>query len=1074
MGLSGHTKVDMERIAMRKHSDLAGSDAYPAEQPQAQADRDMAQPRPDYTQVEEAQPEEYQFVLSGTVVAVHPTADHPDLFNVLGYEDYSKPYAYGQLVLHSNWDAMWEITHTNMAMHEVAKRLKKYTRDHGWTFEGLTDETGSPFDGESLKVGSVPGIGEINPGVKDWHNKEWADTGQYDQNSQVEYYGEQNAPDETNPANPHACSDCGALMPDYNTWRQHVMDNHINPGRKPTDVVSPVVDMDQVFPADFNNEIMDRTVMRQAQILIKHSASPQQQIVGPIPFIFDVEQDRVFLGHPGERHADIKGRFTPGGIVEGVYDPKGNVQLRTDTDMPYSVRHLIELWYAMHPELEVKGVFLLVGEKKYKLASTNIGHKVRNLAAADPAAWAVYERLAPYGNVYVVGGAVRDAVLGKVSKDTDLLVQGIESEDLANLLESLPGRVDYTGKSFGVFRYRDAHGNDVEIALPRTEQSTGDGHSDFEIKTVPSLDIRQDLARRDFTGNAMAVNLATGEFIDPYEGASDLKAGRLHTVSDSSFPEDPVRMLRGLASVSKHGLEPSHHVAQQMCEHAHRLANEPGERLQGELDKIMSGDHPDVAMRLAMSTGLMDYLLPEVAATRDFDQQNRHHSKLLDDHLFNVLAGTVEKTDDIDVRIAALLHDIGKPNSKWLDDDGNGHFYFSKEAGKGQDHELVGADMAAELLLRLRYPTARIERITHLIRHHMFASFQSENGARRFINRVGDEYVDDLLKIRWADNGGKAKGNADDTSVLLQQQFVDRVREARQPTDRSQLAISGHDLIKEGFTPGPRMGALLDHLTDQVLEDPALNEYGTLLSHAKEWNPDTKQGNILDPIQDTLDADVFDHPDDVAPRLKPKILSWVRAKIFKTMRQAGWPDPTQYLSIVLTGSLTTYQWSKDSDFDVSLFVDMEKFPDWVRADLIKLMTHHCDGTTVPGTTHPLQCFVVNPHTTREDLYRPGLRSAYDLDEESWIVLPERHRSTDVSKRWPELIIYAKMVEDKMRLLLKYDPPGAEQYWHFLHGRRRHDQMAGKGDYTESNIVYKWLANRGVFELISESTGEYIA
>jgi tRNA nucleotidyltransferase (CCA-adding enzyme) len=1057
---------------MDKTADLIG-DSHPGNEPQAEADRERI--RRDYTDAVETDPDEYNFVLNGSVIAVHKDADHPELFGILDYRDLTRPYAYGLLTVHSNWDSVWEVTHTNMAMHEVAKRLKKYSRDHGWQFSGAIDETGMPFEGESMKVGAVPGIGDINPGVKDWHNKEWADTQQYDQNNQVQYYGEQDGADEHNPLSPHACSDCGQLFPDYNTWRLHTIQEHINPGRKPTEVISPVVDLDQVFPADFNQNVMDKTVMRQAQILVKQAASSDADISGPIPFIFDIEKDRIYVGHPGERHSDIQGRFTPGGIVEGVFDPKGHVQIRTDTDMPYTIRHMIQLWYAMHPELEVKGVYLLVGDKKYKLASSNIGHKVRNLAATDPAAWAVYERLAPYGNVYVVGGAVRDVVLGKVPKDTDLLVQGIEANDLADLLESLPGKVSYTGKSFGVYRYRDPHGNEVEVALPRTEASTGAGHQDFTVTASAYIPVAEDLARRDFTGNAIAVNLATGEITDPYDGIIDLKSGRLHTVSDSSFPEDPVRILRGLSSVSKHGLTPSEHVYSQMSKHGHTLANEPGERLQQELDSILSGDHPEVALKLAMDTGVMEYLLPEVYATKGYDQRNRHHDKVLDEHLLAVLASTAEQTCDIDLRLAALLHDIGKPRSRWIDDDGNGHFYFNKEAGLGEDHEDAGAEMTDELMRRLRYPNGRIDRVTHLVKHHMFASFKSENGARRFINRVGDENADDLLTLRFADNGGKLKGNAEDTSVDLERQLVDRVRVARQPTDRSQLAVTGRDLIKEGFTPGPDMGRIIDHLTDIVLEDPALNDRETLLKHAHEWSPGTvKRANILDPIQDELDSDVFDHPDSTMPRVKAKIVSWVRSQVFKTMRDAGWPDPTQYLDLVLTGSLTTYQWSAESDFDVSLFVNTEKLPEWVRADLIKLMVEKLDGTTVPGTTHPLQVFVVPPDVTREKLYKPGLRSAYDLDEDEWIVLPEPERSVDVSQRWPELITYAKMVEDKMRLLLEYDTEGAKQYWHFLHTRRQHDQKAGKGDYSESNITYKWLNNRGMFPLISEVTGEYLA
>lgn len=232
--------------------------------------------------------------------------------------------------------------------------------------------------------------------------------------------------------------------------------------------------------------------------------------------------------------------------------------------------------------------------------------------------------------------------------------------------------------------------------------------------------------------------------------------------------------------------------------------------------------------------------------------------------------------------------------------------------------------------------------------------------------------------------------------------------------------------------------------------------------------------NVLDPIQETLDPDVFDRPDSEKPVVKAEHVAWVRGQVFKAMREAGWPDPTQYLDLVLTGSLTTYQWSEVSDFDVSLFIDAERFPDWVRADLIAIMIDKLDGVIVPGTTHPAQIFVVPQGVSKDDLYQPGLRSGYDLNDGKWIVVPERERVTDVQSKWPALIAYCRMVEDKMRTLLKYNKYGAKEYWHQIHDKRRTDQKAGKGDFAESNIVYKWLANANLFPDISHATGEYIA
>lgn len=1069
----------------KKTADLLGPSAYPGSTPQAESDRAQEQHsyddslRPDYTVDTTTRPDEvYNWSMSGTHVSVS-NDDHGVQFGAMAWTDFNRPYAYGTVELHYMWTARWTVVYTNMSVPMVEKRLKRYSKDQGWEWGGIQDYRGEPLD--SLRTSSAPGIGEINPGVKDWKNKEWSGMETFDnpgdQQSDTPFYGFQDYDEDVPSDLPRTCSECGEPCLDYDDWRKHVLRKHLNPDRKPPGEPQPVVDLDDVLPAHFNEDVMDSTVQRQSRLLMQMTAATGQipAIPGPMPFIYDIEQDRIYVGHPGERHSDIQGRFTPGGIIEGLYDPKGNVQIRTDTDMPYTVRHMIKLWYALHPELLVKAVYLMVGQKKYKLSSAGIGHTVRNLVATDPAAWAAYKALEPHGNVYAVGGVVRDVVLGKTPKDVDLMVQGVDPDDVQRTLQRLPGRVDFTGKQFGVFRYRDPDGNEAEIALPRTERSTGPGHRDFEVTTNPYISVGEDLARRDFTGNAMAVNLSTGDLVDPYHGSEDLKSGVLRTVSDRSFVDDPLRILRAFGSVSRHGLDPSPETYHDLAAHAHLLGELPAERLQMELDKLMSGNDPAKAVDLMEATGVLPHVLPDVAATTGFDQKSKYHRHLLSDHIKDVLRRTAAMTPDVDVRWAALLHDIGKPESQWIDDQGYGH-YYKNDRGEGADHETVGAEKARKLLTDLKFPNDRIERITHLVQHHMFPKFDTQSGARKFINRIGDQHVDDLITLREADQGGH--GNDWDGNAPLMRQYVQAVRESGQPTALSNLAVNGNDLIQAGMKPGPQMGQVLKRLMDLVIEDPSLNEKETLLGIAHQENPDlfgVKTANILDTIKDELDPTVFNHPEAIDPDVKPKIVEWVKNKVYKTMTDAGWPDPSKYLRLVLTGSLTTYQYGEESDFDISLWIDVEKLPEYVRADLIALMIEKCDGTIVPGTTHVLQDFVVDVNRyTFEDLYKPGLRSAYDLDNGKWIVLPEKTRSVDVYKAYPAIINYAKMVEDKVRMMLRYDKAALKVYWDFLHHRRFLDQRAGKGDYTESNIVYKWLANQGLFGPISEATGEYLA
>jgi hypothetical protein len=248
-----------------------------------------------------------------------------------------------------------------------------------------------------------------------------------------------------------------------------------------------------------------------------------------------------------------------------------------------------------------------------------------------------------------------------------------------------------------------------------------------------------------------------------------------------------------------------------------------------------------------------------------------------------------------------------------------------------------------------------------------------------------------------------------------------------------------------------------------------MNSYHSNILDQKE-----RKSNVLDPVQPTVDPRLFDNPEDEQPTLKPAVAHWIITTVHSALEKAGYEDLDKWLSLVFTGSLTTFQYSDLSDVDISLFVDHKKFPDWSRAEMIGVMVENVDGTQVPGTPYPLQCFVVPPEVKREDLYQPGLRSGYDLQSNSWIVPPERGRVHDVKKEMYAAYAYALESADKMEHLLKYEPDKAIMYWHQVHRRRRRDQQAGKGDYAPSNIVYKELANRGLFPALSEISGEYIA
>lgn len=572
---------------------------------------------------------------------------------------------------------------------------------------------------------------------------------------------------------------------------------------------------------------------------------------GPLPFIYDVQDDTIHLGHPGTRVSDIEGRFTPGGIVEGIYEPGGKVIIKTMTNMPYTVRHLLTLWYNVNPTLEVRSVHLRdEAGGDTKLAAHNVGGYIASLVAADPTVHTAARALQAHGGqVYVVGGAVRDAILGKEPHDLDLMVRGLPGQDVNHILRSLRGQVKLTGSDFGVFRYREGN-SEVEIALPRRERSIGEGHRDFDVQTDHTMKPEEDLYRRDFTANAMAVDLSTGQLVDPFGGANDIGSGTLRTIGEHTFREDPLRVVRALVAHAKHGLVPDAATRDQMQRYAAGLKHLPAERVQAELDKLMAAADPASAIRLAHDTGTLGHFLPEVEDTFGYDQKNPHHAHDLGTHLLEVLGGMQQLTDDPDMRMAALLHDIGKPASAWWHPEhGKQKFYqfkadrdivgpdgraISKGQIVGQDHWAVGADMARDRLRALKYPTDRISRIGSIIDGHMFPNFDTPKAARKFLNKYG-EHADDLLTFRQADRGGKGVSQGHLTPVDTQKELVDRVRNAGEPTSTAQLALNGRDLIAAGFTPGPQMGEILRHLTERVIEDPALNDRDTLLNLAQNY-----------------------------------------------------------------------------------------------------------------------------------------------------------------------------------------------------------------------------------------------
>jgi tRNA nucleotidyltransferase (CCA-adding enzyme) len=456
-------------------------------------------------------------------------------------------------------------------------------------------------------------------------------------------------------------------------------------------------------------------------------------------------------------------------------------------------------------------------------------------------------------DAYLVGGAVRDELLGEDSRgDLDFVVPGVGHEELRAALEP-HGKVEdlvVADQRVGVrLLPRDKAARalqpaGIEFTPPRVERSTGPGRHDFEIVADAGISLEQDMERRDFTINAIARRLETGEILDPLHGRDDLERGVLRTTSPTSFRDDPLRIVRGLRFVAQLGVDPDEDTLRQMREWAPQIDHVSGERIggglasdgMGELSKLLLGAHPAKALRLARDTGVLEHVLPELAPSIGFDQRSRYHDLPLDEHTFRVVQAAADAGAPLSVRLAALLHDAGKPESAWEGPDGRTHFYANPSLGK-LSHEEIGADLASRALSRLRYPSKLRQRVRAIVREHMFhvPPANAPVKARRFLLRYGDELAFDLVAHKRADLLGKRE-NADEKAgeLVAVDRFRERLeRELTSPHRLDQLALDGNDLIAAGWTPGPHLGDALDHLLGCVIGDPALNTREWLLAEAE-------------------------------------------------------------------------------------------------------------------------------------------------------------------------------------------------------------------------------------------------
>ncbi len=438
----------------------------------------------------------------------------------------------------------------------------------------------------------------------------------------------------------------------------------------------------------------------------------------------------------------------------------------------------------------------------------------------------------PEGSLYAVGGRVRDELRAEIAGspvphvDSDYVVTGVPFVEVRRRLEGL-GRVDLVGAAFAVIKLT-VDGTTVDVALPRREQSTGQGHRDFDIQSGPDVPLVDDLARRDFRMNMIARALPAGDLVDPYGGEADIRARRVDILTPKSFEEDPLRMLRAAQFSARFEYETTPRVRAAMNEASPLVRQVSPERIQDELRKLFErARKPSIGLRLLQETGVLAHIWPELLEGVGVEQNEWH--------AYDVWRHNLETMDatppgDGILRIAALLHDVGKPRTK----DGP-HFYR---------HEIVGAELARDMLRRLRFANETVETVEHLVHHHMYNQDPNLTDAavRRFIRRIGPQHLARQFAVRAADIAGSGMPKRDESNERFEKRVWEEVQ--RKPAfSLADLAIGGNDVIAamiesgdapHGFRGDSRVGATLQWLFEKVTDRPERNTRQTLLALVTE------------------------------------------------------------------------------------------------------------------------------------------------------------------------------------------------------------------------------------------------
>lgn len=414
---------------------------------------------------------------------------------------------------------------------------------------------------------------------------------------------------------------------------------------------------------------------------------------------------------------------------------------------------------------------------------------------------------------FLVGGCVRDLLLCKQPSDFDVTTNA-HPDEVLNIFKDY--KTFALGKKFGTITVL-VEDEKIEITTYRSESTYSDNRHPDEV--IFSDDLREDLKRRDFTINAMA--MYNGEVFDFYNGQEDLKAKIIRCVgkADERFQEDALRMIRAIRFSTLLYFTIEKTTFDAIVKNAHLIQNVANERIKDELNKILLSEKPSYGIRVFAETGLLKYILPDLEECIDFEQKSSFHDKTVFDHILTVLDNT---KPELKQRLAALFHDIAKPKTFSVDEKGQGHFY---------GHDTEGMKIAQRELKKFGYSNEMINDVLILISEHMKIGEMTDKALRRKIRRAGKENITALYDLLIADRISTKSGRTAEDLIKEKHRIEELLKE--ETANEKFLKINGNDLKALGYIEGKEIGNILRELEELVLDDPKLNEKEILIKLIK-------------------------------------------------------------------------------------------------------------------------------------------------------------------------------------------------------------------------------------------------